>query len=118
MKVVGVIPARYEVTRLPGKVLADIAGRPMIEHVYRRAGQAESLDELLVATDDERIARVVRDFGDSASSVETLRMYDSSGDQVSVDGDLNSIFVQASVRGTRFRVTEFEGPNGFLATPV
>jgi len=66
VKVVGIIPARYEATRLPGKVLADIAGRPMIEHVYRRASKAESLDELLVATDDERIARVVQDFGGQA----------------------------------------------------
>ncbi len=61
---------------------------------------------------------VVRDFGDSASSVETLRMFGSDGKQIGVDIDINSIFVQSSDRGTRFRVTEFMGPNGFLATPV
>ncbi len=60
------IPARYTATRLPGKVLADIAGKPMVQHVYERARQAESLDELLVATDDERIFAVVTGFGGRA----------------------------------------------------
>lgn len=61
--VLAVIPARYHSTRLPGKLLLDIAGRPMIEHVYRRASAARSVDAVLVATDDERIARVVEGFG-------------------------------------------------------
>jgi 3-deoxy-manno-octulosonate cytidylyltransferase (CMP-KDO synthetase) len=61
--VLGIIPARYHSTRLPGKALLDIAGRPMIEHVYRRAQRARSLDHLLVATDDDRIARAVDEFG-------------------------------------------------------
>ena len=60
---VGVIPARFHSTRLPGKPLADIAGRPMIEHVYRRAMRVRGLDALFVATDDERIVEVVRAFG-------------------------------------------------------
>jgi len=60
------IPARYTAARLPGKVLADIAGKPMVQHVYERARQAESLDELLVATDDERIFAVVTGFGGRA----------------------------------------------------
>ena len=55
--VVAVIPARYASTRFPGKPLADIAGRPMIEHVYRRAAEARGVDAVVVATDDERIAR-------------------------------------------------------------
>src|SRR5678816_1085808 len=62
-QVVAVIPARYEATRLPGKPLADIAGRPMIEHVYRRAAAARGVDAVVVATDDERIASAVRGFG-------------------------------------------------------
>ncbi len=66
MRVVGMIPARYEATRLPGKVLADIAGKPMIQHVYERAQRAERLDNLLVATDDERIKAVVEGFGGTA----------------------------------------------------
>jgi 3-deoxy-manno-octulosonate cytidylyltransferase (CMP-KDO synthetase) len=60
---VAIIPARYESTRLPGKALADIAGRPMIEHVYRRASAARTVTSVLVATDDERIADAVRRFG-------------------------------------------------------
>jgi len=80
MKIVGIIPARYGATRLPGKALADIAGQPMIEHVYRRARQAESLDELLVATDDERIARVVHDFGGQA--VMTSSEHKSGSDRI------------------------------------
>jgi 3-deoxy-manno-octulosonate cytidylyltransferase (CMP-KDO synthetase) len=58
-----VIPARYASTRFPGKALADIAGRPMIEHVYRRASAARNVDAVIVATDDERIADAVRKFG-------------------------------------------------------
>ncbi|MCS6861309.1 MAG: 3-deoxy-manno-octulosonate cytidylyltransferase [Abditibacteriales bacterium] len=61
--VVGVIPARYASSRFPGKALADIAGKPMIQWVYERASQAECLQRLLVATDDERIAEAVRRFG-------------------------------------------------------
>jgi 3-deoxy-manno-octulosonate cytidylyltransferase (CMP-KDO synthetase) len=62
-QVVAVIPSRYEATRLPGKPLADIAGKPMIEHVYRRAAAARGVDAVVVATDDERIAAAVRTFG-------------------------------------------------------
>src|SRR4029453_19432769 len=61
--VVVVIPARYGSTRFPGKVLADIAGRPMIEHVYRRAEAARNVDAVMVATDDVRIAEAVTRFG-------------------------------------------------------
>jgi 3-deoxy-manno-octulosonate cytidylyltransferase (CMP-KDO synthetase) len=60
---VAIIPARYQSTRLPGKALADIGGRPMIELVYRRAAAARSIASVLVATDDERIARAVERFG-------------------------------------------------------
>lgn len=58
-----VIPARYGSTRFPGKALADIGGRPMIEHVYRRAAAARHVDTVIVATDDERIAEAVSRFG-------------------------------------------------------
>jgi 3-deoxy-manno-octulosonate cytidylyltransferase (CMP-KDO synthetase) len=63
---VGVIPARFHSTRLPGKALADIAGRPMIEHVYRRASRVRGLDAVFVATDDVRIFEVVQAFGGEA----------------------------------------------------
>jgi 3-deoxy-manno-octulosonate cytidylyltransferase (CMP-KDO synthetase) len=61
--VVGAIPARYASTRLPGKVLKPLAGRPMIEHVYRRAESARGLARVVVLTDDERIAEAVERFG-------------------------------------------------------
>ncbi len=64
--VLAVIPARFHSTRLPGKILADIAGKPMIEHVYRRASSATSVHGVIVATDDERIASAVRAFGGAA----------------------------------------------------
>jgi 3-deoxy-manno-octulosonate cytidylyltransferase (CMP-KDO synthetase) len=60
---IAVIPARYHSTRLPGKALAEIDGRPMIEHVYRRAAAARSISSVIVATDDERIVRAVQAFG-------------------------------------------------------
>ncbi len=60
---VAIIPARYASTRLPAKPLVDIGGRTMIEHVYRHAADARSVDRVLVATDDDRIARAVSAFG-------------------------------------------------------
>jgi 3-deoxy-manno-octulosonate cytidylyltransferase (CMP-KDO synthetase) len=61
-----VIPVRYQSTRLPGKPLLDIGGHPMIEWVYKRASQAKKVNEVLVATDDKRILKRVRDFGGHA----------------------------------------------------
>jgi len=58
-----VLPARYGSTRFPGKPLAEISGRPLIEWVYRRAREVRGASAVVVATDDERIAAVVREFG-------------------------------------------------------
>ena len=58
MKILGVIPARYASSRLPGKPLADILGKPMVWWVYQAAKQSPLLDDLVVATDDERILAV------------------------------------------------------------
>jgi 3-deoxy-manno-octulosonate cytidylyltransferase (CMP-KDO synthetase) len=66
VKTIGVIPARYGSTRLPGKPLMDIGGKVMIQHVYERAQQAKLLDEVIVATDDERIIDAVELFGGTA----------------------------------------------------
>ena len=63
MKVTAVIPARYASTRFPGKPLAEILGRPMIEHVYRRTVEADNIDRVIVATDDQRIFDAVSAFG-------------------------------------------------------
>jgi 3-deoxy-manno-octulosonate cytidylyltransferase (CMP-KDO synthetase) len=66
MKVIGVIPARYASVRFPGKPLAPLAGRPMVLHVLGAARAARRLDRVLVATDDARIADVVRRDGGEA----------------------------------------------------
>ena len=60
LAIVGIIPARYAYKRLPGKPLSDIHGKTLIERVHARACAARSLDRVLVATDDERIAAAVR----------------------------------------------------------
>lgn len=63
MKIACVIPARYASTRLPGKPLADIAGKPMIQRVYEQVSKATVPDEVIVATDDQRVAEAVKSFG-------------------------------------------------------
>lgn len=63
MKAVGVIPARYASSRFPGKPLATLCGRPLIQHVYERARRSQSLSRVVVATDDRRIHDVVTAFG-------------------------------------------------------
>jgi len=62
MKIIGIIPARYASTRFPGKPLADINGKAMIQRVYEQSAKATSLDKVIVATDDERIAACVEGF--------------------------------------------------------
>jgi len=62
VKIVGIVPARYASTRFPGKALAPIAGKPLIQHVVERCQKAKSLGEVIVATDDSRIADLVKKF--------------------------------------------------------
>lgn len=61
--IVAVIPARYDSVRFPGKMLADRTGKPLIQHVYEQAVKARTLNRVIVATDDERIAKAVENFG-------------------------------------------------------
>ncbi len=79
-KIVAIIPARYESTRLPGKPLALIDGKVMIQHVYERTRAAALIDTVLVATDDERIARAVREFGGEVAM--TRREHPSGTDRI------------------------------------
>jgi 3-deoxy-manno-octulosonate cytidylyltransferase (CMP-KDO synthetase) len=62
-RILGVIPARFASSRFPGKALARIAGKPMIQHVFERASRSRYLSSLTIATDDERIASAARQFG-------------------------------------------------------
>ena len=67
MKIVGIIPARYASERLPAKPLAEIQGKPMIQHVYERARETKLLTDVIVATDDARIEAAVKHFGGKAA---------------------------------------------------
>ena len=81
MKVIGVIPARLDSTRFPAKVLADLWGKPIIQHVYERARKAKRLDEVLIATDDEKIFDTAKKFG--AEVVITSKKHLTGTDRVS-----------------------------------
>ena len=63
LEITAIIPARYDSTRFPGKPLANIAGEPMIKHVYQRVEDVKNLDKVIVATDDKRIYDTVESFG-------------------------------------------------------
>jgi len=80
MKVVGVIPARWASTRLPGKPLQDILGKPLIRRVYEGAARSRLLEALIVATDDERIVQAVQAFGGRAAL--TSRDHQTGTDRV------------------------------------
>lgn len=80
MKALGIIPARYGSTRFPGKPLVLLAGKPMVQWVYERTAQAELLNEVIVATDDERIFEAVKKFGGSA--VMTRSDHPSGSDRI------------------------------------
>jgi 3-deoxy-manno-octulosonate cytidylyltransferase (CMP-KDO synthetase) len=66
LAIVAIIPARFSSTRLPGKPLSDILGKPLVQRVHERVRLARRVDRVLVATDDERIAAAVRGFGGEA----------------------------------------------------
>jgi 3-deoxy-manno-octulosonate cytidylyltransferase (CMP-KDO synthetase) len=80
MKIIAFIPSRYESTRFPGKPLALIAGKPMIQHVYEEAKACPEISEVFVATDDERIDQCVRGFG--GRTVMTGRDHPSGTDRI------------------------------------
>lgn len=63
MEAIGVIPARYSSTRFEGKVIADLLGKPVVQHVWEQAKKCKSLNDLIVATDDQRVVDVVEAFG-------------------------------------------------------
>lgn len=95
MGVMGVIPARYDSTRFPGKVLADLKGKPLIEWVYLRAKKSKKIDDLFIATDDERVIDVARSFG--AKAILTDKAHKSGTDRMAeiarTKGSSNDIWV-------------------------
>lgn len=70
-RVIIVIPSRYGSTRLPGKPLVSIAGKPMVQRVYERAKRAQTAHRVIVATDDQRIIEAVKEFGGEARMTRT-----------------------------------------------
>jgi 3-deoxy-manno-octulosonate cytidylyltransferase (CMP-KDO synthetase) len=129
MSVVAIIPARYGSTRLPGKPLADIGGKPMIQHVYESTLKAPGLDRVLVATDDRRIARAVKNFGGEVAM--TSRRHTSGTDRlaevarrldaewlVNVQGDLPFIRAETIVRALGPMRRNPAVPMGTVCTPI
>lgn len=126
----GAIPARYASTRLPGKPLREIAGRPLIEHVYRRAAAAATLAEVVVLTDDERIAGAVEEFGgrcemtpeDCASGTDRVawaaRRWQDVTAVVNIQGDEPLIDPAAIDRLARHLIEHADDPVVTLAAPA
>jgi len=116
-KIIGVIPSRYSSTRLPAKPLKDIAGIPMIIHVLKRAQMSEVLDEVIVATDDQRIFDMVEKYGgkvmmtDMSHNNGSERMYEVSQ---SIVGD---VFVVINGDEALLKPEHIDiGVNGLLAS--
>lgn len=80
METIGIIPARLGSSRFPGKVLADLLGRPMIQWVWEAAKRTHCLEDLIVATDEERVVRAVESFGGKA--ILTSRDHRSGTDRI------------------------------------
>jgi 3-deoxy-manno-octulosonate cytidylyltransferase (CMP-KDO synthetase) len=80
MDVIGVIPARYSSTRFEGKVLVDILGKPMLQHVWERAKQSRMLDDVIIACDHEMVAAAAKGFG--AKVILTSKNHVSGSDRI------------------------------------
>jgi 3-deoxy-manno-octulosonate cytidylyltransferase (CMP-KDO synthetase) len=96
-RVLGIIPARYQSSRFPGKALALLAGKPIIQHVYERAAQASTLSDVVIATDDERIYNSARSFG--APVVMTRADHPSGTDRVAEVAASSPASVVANIQG-------------------
>lgn len=130
MATIGIIPARYASTRLPGKPLLSATGWPLIRHVVEQARQARALDRVIVATDDERIAEAVRAFG---SEVALTRADHPTGTDriaevaaalpeadlvVNIQGDEPELSPEAIDRVAQLLHDDPGAPMATLATPI
>lgn len=129
-QIVGVIPARFASTRLPGKPLLDETGHPLIQHVVEAAKRATKLSRIIVATDDDRIASAVRAFGGEAAM--TRSDHPSGTDRVAevaaglpdarivvnLQGDEPEISGEALDRVVSLLEDDPEAPMATLATPI
>lgn len=80
MDAIGIIPARYGATRFEGKLLAELCGKPVIQHTWENAKKAKSIEDLIIATDDKRIYSCVKGFG--AKVVYTSKEHKSGSDRL------------------------------------
>ena len=97
MTIIGVIPARYASTRLKGKVLADINGKPMIQHVWERAKKSKFLNDLLIASDSELVLKKAKTFG--AKTVLTAAHHPSGSDRVAEAVQILDVDVVINIQG-------------------
>jgi 3-deoxy-manno-octulosonate cytidylyltransferase (CMP-KDO synthetase) len=129
MAVVAIIPARYGSTRLPGKPLATIGGKPMIQHVYESTSRAKELDRVVVATDDYRIEETVKKFGGEV--VMTAKDHPTGTDRlaevarkvradllVNVQGDLPFIHAETITRAVRPMKRDSSIPMATVCTAI
>lgn len=96
-KVIGVIPARYGSSRFPGKIIAEISGKPMIRRVYEQVKKSKLLDDLIVAVDDERVKKVVEGFGGNA--VMTSPQHQSGTDRIAEVMEKNDCDIVVNIQG-------------------
>ncbi len=130
MEIIAVIPARFASTRLPGKPLLSETGRPLIQHVVEAARQAQSLQRIIVATDDTRIAEAVRAFGgesmmtrtDHATGTdrvaEVAARIEQAGIIVNIQGDEPEIAGSTIDRLVALLENDDDAPMATLATPI
>jgi 3-deoxy-manno-octulosonate cytidylyltransferase (CMP-KDO synthetase) len=129
MAVVAIIPARYASTRFPGKPLALIGGKPMIQHVYENTARTPGLDRVIVATDDERILTAAKSFG--AEAMLTSTRHASGTDRlaevarkikaewiVNVQGDLPFVSPKTILGAVKSLRQNRSIPMGTVRTPI
>lgn len=129
MAVVAIIPARYDSTRFPGKPLALLGGKPMIQHVYENTSRTPGLDRVIVATDDRRIFAAAKNFG--AEAMMTSAKHLSGTDRlaevarkiraewmINVQGDLPFIRPQTILRTLSPLKRNRSIPMGTARTPI
>lgn len=126
MKVIGIIPARYDSTRFPGKPLVDIAGISMIQRVYNQVKHAASLSEVVVATDDQRIFDHVKSF--AGNVVMTKKDHQSGTDRCAeVISNISGFDIAVNIQGDEpfidpqqidLLVSCFQNPEVQIATLV
>lgn len=96
-RVLGVVPARYASTRFPGKIIANLAGRPLVLHAYERAKQARFIDEVLIAADDARVLEALQPYG--AHVVMTSAKHQTGTDRIAEAAATDDAEIIVNIQG-------------------